>query len=196
MWLMFYLCLGCYYAGPGWCWSVTVTALAVVGGGWGWPLSWWGSSQTEYRDWWQHYLSWSFPQPTRQAAAAVTYYTPHLPAPTTTQIAAMAGPNIHYSTQDLHPAHCLSIDCQPAGGAQDHRKLSGLGPSVYHGVLSGEAETAWVLPVLRVPYYQPPPPPPQSSTTSIPSIEKSQCRDRVVHFPTNSLYCWYLPVKV
>ena len=59
-------------------------------------------------------------------AAAVTYYTPtsHHPPPPRYQ---QALPNIHYSTEDFHPAHC-HYWLSPAGGAQDHRKLSGLGP--------------------------------------------------------------------
>ena len=93
-------------------------------------------------------------------AAAVTYYTPHLPALHRTHHhhPVIPGPNIHYSTQDLHPAHCsLSLYWLSAGwcSVQDHRKLSGLGPSLVldcHGVGSGEAETAWVLPGPRVRY--------------------------------------------
>lgn len=43
-------------------------------------------------------------------AAAVTYYTPHLPPPTTTHHPDTNNqPNIHYSTEDLHPAHCLLL---------------------------------------------------------------------------------------
>ena len=74
-------------------------------------------------------------------AAAVTYYTPHLPAPTTTQIPTT---NPTYIIQlKIYTPLTVSIDCQPAGGVQDHRKLSGLGPCLgCHGVLSGEAETA------------------------------------------------------
>ena len=60
-------------------------------------------------------------------AAAVTYYTPHLPAPTTTQIPTT---NPTYIIQlKIYTPLTVFYWLSPAGGAQDHRKLSGLGSS-------------------------------------------------------------------